>query len=171
MCFGVLLLPPLFRHCDANIMQTASPTIASQLGGMRVVCLDICCLYVSKYSYGPIVWEIIGYVRKEKAVNYFRSIVYTRFDSFRLCQFHGHACYYQRGTGLGAGGMVPLSMIIVGDCFPIDQRGKIQAVFSTIWALASIVGPVLGSFFVEALMTWRWIFFINIPIGIATVLC
>ena len=66
--------------------------------------------------------------------------------------------------------MIPLSMIIVGDLFTIENRGKIQAVFSSIWAISSIVGPVLGSFFVEAL-TWRWIFFINIPIGIVTVLC
>lgn len=66
--------------------------------------------------------------------------------------------------------MIPLSMIIVGDLFTIEKRGKIQAVFSSIWAISSIVGPVLGSFFVETL-TWRWIFFINIPIGIVTVLC
>jgi EmrB/QacA subfamily drug resistance transporter len=72
--------------------------------------------------------------------------------------------------GLGAGGMIPLSMIIVGDLFTIERRGRIQAVFSSIWAISSIVGPVLGSFFVKEL-TWRWIFFINIPIGIATVLC
>lgn len=66
--------------------------------------------------------------------------------------------------------MIPLSMIIVGDLFTIERRGKIQAVFSGIWAISSIIGPILGSFFVEAL-TWRWIFFINIPIGIASVLC
>jgi MFS family permease len=72
--------------------------------------------------------------------------------------------------GLGAGGMLTLSLVIVGDLFTIEKRGKIQAVFSSIWAISSIVGPVLGSFFVQTL-TWRWIFFINIPIGIATVLC
>ncbi|MFZ7943265.1 MDR family MFS transporter [Neobacillus sp. 19] len=168
--FWGLVITTLISALDANIMQTASPTIVKQLGGMELFAWIFVVYMLASTVTVPLYGKLSDmYGRKRLlmiAVGLFTigSILCGLADSMVML------VVYRGIQGLGAGGMIPLSMIIVGDLFTIEKRGKIQAVFSTIWAISSIIGPVLGSFFVEAL-TWRWIFFINIPIGIATVLC
>ncbi|WP_251550733.1 MDR family MFS transporter [Neobacillus muris] len=165
-----LVITTLISALDANIMQTASPTIVKHLGGMELFAWIFVVYMLASTVTVPLFGKLSDMYGRKKwliiAVGLFTigSILCGLANSMT-------ALVIFRGVqGLGAGGMLPLSMIIVGDLYTIEKRGKIQAVFSSIWAISSIVGPVLGSFFVEAL-TWRWIFFINIPIGIATILC
>ncbi|MBT2725056.1 MFS transporter [Bacillus sp. ISL-46] len=168
--FWGLVISTLISALDANIMQTASPTIVKQLGGMELFAWIFVVYMLASTVTVPLYGKLSDMYGRKKlliiAVSIFTlgSILCGMANSISIL------IIFRGVQGIGAGGMIPLSMIIVGDLFTIENRGKIQAVFSSIWAISSIVGPVLGSFFVEAL-TWRWIFFINIPIGIATVLC
>lgn len=165
-----LVITTLISALDSNIMQTASPTIAKQLGGMQLFAWIFAVYMLASTITVPLYGKLSDLYGRKKllmaAVALFTlgSILSGSANSMVLLVI------FRGVQGLGAGGMIPLSMIIVGDLYTIEKRGKIQAVFSSIWALASIIGPVLGSFFVETL-TWRWIFFINIPIGIAAVIC
>jgi MFS family permease len=68
--------------------------------------------------------------------------------------------------GLGAGAVQPLGMTIVGDIYSIAERAKVQGYIASVWAIASVVGPTLGGVFADYL-SWRWIFFVNLPIGLA----
>jgi EmrB/QacA subfamily drug resistance transporter len=67
--------------------------------------------------------------------------------------------------GLGAGALVPLAMTIIGDIYTLQERTRMQALFSGVWGFASIVGPIIGGFLTDQL-SWRWVFFINIPFGL-----
>jgi len=168
--FWGLVITTLISALDANIMQTASPTIAKQLGGMELFAWVFSVYMLASTITVPLYGKLSDMYGRKRLLMI--SVGLFTFGSI-LCGMANSMVMlivFRGIQGLGAGGMVPLSMIIVGDLFTIERRGKIQAVFSSIWAISSIVGPILGSFFVEAL-TWRWIFFINIPIGIATVLC
>ena len=67
--------------------------------------------------------------------------------------------------GLGAGAVQPTSMTIIGDLYNVAERAKVQGYVASVWAMSSVVGPTLGGLFVE-FVNWRWIFFINIPLGL-----
>ncbi|HYU31310.1 MAG TPA: DHA2 family efflux MFS transporter permease subunit [Thermoanaerobaculia bacterium] len=69
--------------------------------------------------------------------------------------------------GLGAGGVQPIAITIVGDIYSLEERGRIQALFSGVWAFASLIGPLLGGWITDTL-SWRWIFYVNIPFGLAS---
>lgn len=151
-------------------MQTASPTIVKQLGGMELFAWIFVVYMLASTVTVPLYGKLSDmYGRKRLLIT---SVALFTIGSILCGIAHSmiELVIYRGIQGLGAGGMIPLSLIIVGDLYTIEKRGRIQAVFSSIWAISSIIGPVMGSFFVEAL-TWRWIFFINIPIGIATILC
>ena len=68
--------------------------------------------------------------------------------------------------GIGAGAVQPIGMTIVGDIYSVEERAKVQGYLASVWALASVVGPTLGGVFSDYL-SWRWIFFVNLPIGAA----
>ncbi len=70
--------------------------------------------------------------------------------------------------GVGAGGMLPISSVILGDIFSLEERGRMQALFSAVWAFASLVGPLVGGFLTDTL-SWRWIFFLNLPFGFVSI--
>lgn len=71
--------------------------------------------------------------------------------------------------GLGAGALIPLGMTIIGDTFTLKERAKMQAYFSGVWGLSSVIGPIIGGFVTDQI-SWRWVFFINLPIGVVAAL-
>jgi EmrB/QacA subfamily drug resistance transporter len=79
----------------------------------------------------------------------------------------GQLILFRAIQGLGAGGVQPVALTLIGDIFTLDERGKMQGLFSGVWAAASLVGPYLGGLITDAL-SWRWIFYLNIPLGIAS---
>ena len=70
--------------------------------------------------------------------------------------------------GLGAGGIIPLSMTIIGELYSLTERPRTQALFSGVWGTASVLGPLVGGYITDAL-SWRWVFYINIPFGLLCV--
>ena len=70
--------------------------------------------------------------------------------------------------GIGAGGVQPIAMTIVGDMFPPKERAKMQGVFGAVWGVAAIVGPIFGGLIVRAL-SWRWVFYFNVPFGLLAI--
>src|SRR6185312_17527083 len=71
--------------------------------------------------------------------------------------------------GIGAGAILPIATTIAGDIYTQDERLKVQGYLSAVWGFAALIGPLVGGIIVQTL-SWRWIFWINVPFGVATVL-
>lgn len=154
---------------EATIVGTAMPTVIASLGGLNhyswvfsayLVTSTVTVPVWGKLSdlYGRrLLYQIgIGVFLLGTALSGFSTSM-TELIIFRAIQ------------GLGAGALVPLGMTIIGDLFTVEERAKMQAYFSGVWGLSSIVGPVVGGFITDHL-SWQWVFWVNIPIGIAAAL-
>jgi MFS family permease len=75
--------------------------------------------------------------------------------------------WFRAFQGIGAGAILPLTFTIIGDLYPSEQRAKMQGVFSSVWGIAGLLGPLVGGFFVDQI-SWRWIFYINLPVGLVS---
>jgi MFS family permease len=71
--------------------------------------------------------------------------------------------------GLGAGALMPVTFTIIGDIYTLEQRARMQGLFSGVWGISSVVGPLVGGFLVDN-VSWRWVFYLNIPFGLIAVI-
>jgi len=151
---------------EATVVGTAMPTVIAALGGLNHYSWVFSAYLITSTVTVP-VWGKLSdlYGRRlfyQIGIGVFLlgsilsglSASMTQLIVFRAIQ------------GLGAGALVPLGMTIIGDIFTLKERAKMQAYFSGVWGLSSVIGPIIGGFITDQL-SWRWVFYINLPIGLA----
>jgi EmrB/QacA subfamily drug resistance transporter len=161
-----LMLSLFMAALEATVVATAMPTVVGDLGGIHIYSWVFTAYLLTSTVAVPIYGKLADlYGRKPVllfgiALFLFGSIAsgesgsMTQLIVFRAIQ------------GLGAGSMQPMALTIVGDIFNIEERGKMQGFFGSVWAVAGLIGPMLGGLIVQHL-SWPWIFFINVPFGFA----
>ncbi len=151
---------------EATVIGTAMPTIVGSLGGMQYFSWVFSAYLLTSTVSGPI-WGRLSDLFGRKIL-YQVSIVVFIAGSV-MCGFSQSMTQLvisRAVQGIGAGGLVPLGMTIIGDTFTLRERARVQALFSGVWGLSSVAGPFIGGFLTDQL-SWRWVFHINVPIGIA----
>ncbi|MFF7853964.1 DHA2 family efflux MFS transporter permease subunit [Streptomyces sp. NPDC007904] len=162
---GALLLGLLLAALDQTIVSTALPTIVSELGGLEHLSWVVTAYLLASTAATPL-WGKLGdqYGRKRL---YQTAIVIFLVGS-ALCgaaQDMSQLIAFRALQGLGGGGLIVLSMAIVGDLVPPRERGRYQGLFGAVFGATSVLGPLLGGLFTEHL-SWRWVFYVNVPVGI-----
>ncbi|SPD75400.1 Drug resistance transporter, EmrB/QacA subfamily [uncultured Desulfobacterium sp.] len=160
---GVML--SLFMSAiEMTVVATAMPTIVNQLGGLNRYSWVFSAYMVASTTTIPIYGKFSDtYGRKTIFL-----IAMALFLTGSMLSGQSHSMdqliCFRTLQGMGAGGLMPLSFIIIGDMFSFEERARMQGFFSGVWGFASIVGPLLGGFLVDKL-SWRWVFYVNLLPG------
>jgi MFS family permease len=152
---------------EMTVVSTAMPTVVAELGGLSLYAWAFAAYMLATTVTVPI-WGKLADLRGRKPV---------LLAGVGLFLLGSSACGWSRSMealiawravqGLGAGAMQPVTFTIVGDLFDVHERGRMQGLFGAVWGLAGLVGPLVGGAIVHG-VGWRWIFWINLPFGLAS---
>jgi EmrB/QacA subfamily drug resistance transporter len=159
------MLGMLLAALDQTIVSTALPTIVGDLGGLSQLSWVVTAYLLTSTVSSPIYGKI-GDLYGRKGIFQFAIAVFLVGSALSgLSQSIVQLIAFRALQGLGAGGLLVGSLAIIGDVVPARQRGRYQGYFGAVFGAASVVGPLLGGFLVDHL-SWRWVFFVNLPLGI-----
>jgi EmrB/QacA subfamily drug resistance transporter len=167
--FGALILSMLLAALDQTIVSTALPTIVGDLHGLGSISWVITAYLLAQTISMPLFGKLGDEFGRKKLLQF--AIVVFLIGSILsgLAQSMGMLIAFRALQGIGAGGLVISATTIIGDIVPARKRGKYIGILMPIFGLATAFGPTLGGLLLEA-TSWRWIFYVNVPIGIAALI-
>ncbi|MDQ6788109.1 MAG: MFS transporter [Acidobacteriota bacterium] len=151
---------------EATVVGTAMPTVIAALGGLNHYSWVFSAYLITSTVTVP-VWGKLSDLYGRRVLYQIGIAVFLLGSVLSgMSASMTQLIIFRAVQGLGAGALVPLGMTIIGDIFTLKERAKMQAYFSGVWGLSSVVGPIVGGFITDQL-SWRWVFYINLPIGLA----
>ncbi|KQV84068.1 MDR family MFS transporter [Rhizobium sp. Root1220] len=165
---ATIMLATFMVAIEATIVATAMPKIVGQLGGFTYYSWVFSAFLLAQ-STTTVIYGKLSDIFGRKPILIVGIAVFlcgsllcglawsmTSLILFRLLQ------------GLGAGAIQPVTMTIIGDLFTLQERGRVQGIMATVWATSAVVGPLAGGVIVDS-VSWAWIFWINLPIGVLSI--
>lgn len=164
-----LMLTMGLAALDSTIVATAIPQIVSSLGGFALFPW-VFSIYLLTQAVAVPIYGRLADLFGRKPVLFVGIAIFLAGSALCGAAWSMITLVVFRGLqGIGAGAIIPMTTTIVGDLYTMEERGRIQGYISSVWAMASVVGPALGGVFAQY-WTWRGIFYLNLPIGLGAVI-
>ena len=159
----------LLAALDQTIVATALPTIVGELGGIESLSWVVTAYLLASTTSMPLYGKISDLYGRKRV---YQSAIVIFVVASALCgvaQSMGQLIVFRALQGIGGGGLMSLTFTIIGDIVSPRERGRYTGYLTGVFALASVLGPLIGGFLTDHL-SWRWVFYVNLPIGIVALI-
>lgn len=167
--FGALMLVLLLAMLDSTIVSTALPTIVGDLGGIEHISWVVTAYLLASTVIGPLYGKLGDLYGRKRVLQAAIVLFVAGSVLCGLSQNMLELIAFRALQGLGGGGLMVTTIAVIGDIVSPRERGRYQGYTASAMALATVAGPLLGGFFVDHL-SWRWIFYVNLPLGVVAFL-
>jgi EmrB/QacA subfamily drug resistance transporter len=159
------MLSIFLASMESTVVATAMPTIVGQLGGLEHYSWVFSAFMLASTTVVPLYGKLSDLYGRRKLFVFAMALFLIGSVWCGLANSMAQLIFARALQGIGAGGILPIAFILIGEMFTLEQRAKMQGLFSGVWGVSSIIGPLLGGFIVDQL-SWHWIFYINVVPGL-----
>ena len=163
--FGALFLALWLAALDQTVVSTALPTMVGDLGGLSYLSWVVTAYLLTSTVAGPLYGKFGDLYGRKVVLQVAIAVFLVGSALCGIAQNMLQLIVFRALEGVGGGGLIVITIAVIGDLIPPRERGRYQGFFGAVFGVATIVGPLVGGFFVDHL-SWRWIFYINLPTGI-----
>jgi EmrB/QacA subfamily drug resistance transporter len=167
--FGAIMLATLLAALDQTIVATALPQIVGDLQGFEHLSWVVTAYLVASTVTIPLYGKLSDLYGRRLLFIVSISLFVLGSALCGAASSMGQLIAFRGLQGLGAGGLIPLAQATIGDLFSPRERGRYQGYVTSMWGIAAVAGPLVGGTLTDAI-SWRWIFYVNIPLGLAALL-
>jgi EmrB/QacA subfamily drug resistance transporter len=164
---GAIMLALFLGALDQTIVSVAMPVIATELNGLELYTWVTTIYLLTSTITVPFYGKLSDLYGRRPLLMIGITLFLIGSALSGVSQTMEQLVFFRGVQGLGAGALFPISLAIIGDLFTPAERGKYQGLFGAVFGLSAIVGPALGGFITDA-VSWHWIFYINLPIGLVS---
>src|SRR4030095_7193743 len=160
-----IMLSLFLASMESTVVATATPTIVGPLGGLQHYSWVFSAFMLASTTTVPLYGKLSDLYGRRKLYIIAMALFLAGSIWCGMARTMTELILARGLQGIGAGGVLPLAFILIGEMFSLEQRARMQGFFSGVWGVSSIVGPLLGGYLVDSL-SWRWVFYINIIPGL-----
>ena len=164
LVFAALMMAMVMASLDQNIVNTALPRMASELGGLAHISWVVTAFMLTSTITTPFYGKLSDMYGRRRMLIISISLFLAASVLCGTAQTMTQLILFRALQGLGAGGLMTLSQTVIGDMVGPRERGRYQGLFTGAFAISSVAGPLLGGV-LTTMLSWRWVFYVNIPVG------